>query len=111
VAREDRAGNYTEALTMSAAPAVSGGRPTGAEAIGSVQSLSGDYRNDAGQVVPSDAYSDPGGLAYSTSTTLGTAGTNFYRTIYGYDADGRLARGCRPGAPSTGPCLTGRAGR
>ncbi|MDY3557370.1 hypothetical protein R5W24_006560, partial [Gemmata sp. JC717] len=48
VTRQDRANGYTETLTMSAAPAVSGGRPTGAEAISQVQSLSRTYVNAVG---------------------------------------------------------------
>jgi RHS repeat-associated protein len=96
VTREDRTGNYTETLTMSAAPAVSSGRPTGAESIGNLQSLSRAYRNDAGQVVSSDVYFDLSGLTYSTSTSLGTAGTNFYRTVSGYDAGGRPDRAVSP---------------
>jgi RHS repeat-associated protein len=96
VMREDRAGNYTETLTMSAAPTVSSGRPTGAEAISAVQSLSREYRNDANQVVTSDVYFDLGGLAYSTSTSLGTAGVNFYRTQHGYDDAGRPDRMVSP---------------
>jgi RHS repeat-associated protein len=90
VTREDRVGNYTETLTMTAAPHLDGGNlPDGTEAIAQVQSLSRQYRNDAGQVVYSDDYFDLSGLAYSTSTTLGTEGTNFYRTEYGYDHQGR----------------------
>ncbi|MFO0847175.1 MAG: RHS repeat-associated core domain-containing protein [Gemmataceae bacterium] len=89
VAREDRAGGYTELLTMSAIPSVSGGRPTGAEAISSLQSLSRIYRNLAGQTVSSDVYYNLSGLTYSTSTTLGTEGTNFDRTRSGYDSAGR----------------------
>src|SRR5205085_2639139 len=43
--REDRnySTGYTEALTMSATPAVSGGRPTGTESVSSVQTLSRSY--------------------------------------------------------------------
>ena len=40
VYREDRPGSYTETLTMSATPAVSGDRPTGTESISGVQTLS-----------------------------------------------------------------------
>ena len=38
--REDRAGGYTETLTMSATPHLTGGVPDGTEAISGVQSLS-----------------------------------------------------------------------
>ncbi len=89
VVRDDRARGYVETLTMSAAPAVSGGRPTGGEAVSAVLTLSREFRNSAGQTVYADDYFDLTGLTYSTSTSLGTSGTNFYRTAYGYDAAGR----------------------
>jgi RHS repeat-associated protein len=92
VTREDRVGGYTETLTMSAAPNVSSGRPTGTEAIGSLQSLSRSYRNAAGQTTHTDAYFDLSGLSYSTSTTLGTENTHFYRTEYQYDTTGAVKR-------------------
>ena len=92
VTRTDRAGSYAETLTMSAAPSVSGGRPTGAESIAKLQSLSRSYTNAAGQVTYTDAYFNLSGLAYSTSTTLGTEGTNFYRTRYQYDDHGQVKR-------------------
>src|SRR5207248_1440579 len=94
--REDRANGYTETLTMSAAPAVSGGRPTGAESVSSLQSLSREYKNAAGQVVYTDAYFNLSGLTYSTSTTLGTSGVNYYRTTSGYDHAGRLNKTVSP---------------
>ena len=96
VTREDRAGNYTETLTMSATPALNSGRPTGGESIGSLQSLSREYRNDAGQTIYSDAYFDLGGLAYSTSTSLGTSGVNFYRTTTGYSKQGQPNKSVSP---------------
>ena len=92
VTREDRAGNYTETLTMSATPSVSSGRPTGSESVGSLQSLSRSYRNAAGQTTHTDAYFNLSGLTYSTSTSLGTEGTHFYRTEYTYDKQGRPNR-------------------
>ena len=96
VTRLDQTNGYFETLTMSAAPSVSGGRPTGAETIAKVQSLSRSYTNAAGQVTYSDAYFNLNGLAYSTSTTFGTEGTNFYRTRYQYDAKGQLNRTVTP---------------
>jgi len=113
VTRRDRANGYTETLTMSAAPAVSGGVPTGAEAISGVQSLTRSYTNAAGQVIETDVYDNLSGLVYSsataqgsytdvyynlsgvtywTSAALGTAGVNYDRTQYQYDADGNLCR-------------------
>ena len=96
VTREDRANNYTETLTMSATPSVTSGKPTGAESIGSLQSLTRSYRNAAGQNTYSDAYFDLSGLTYSTSTTLGTENTNFYRTEYQYDTTGAVKRSETP---------------
>jgi RHS repeat-associated protein len=84
VTREDRAGRYTETLTMTAPR----GYPLGSEPISQVQSLSRQYMNDAGQVVAEDDYFDLAGLTYSTSTSLGTSGVNYYRTEYGYDHGG-----------------------
>jgi YD repeat-containing protein len=43
-------------------------------------------------VVSEDAYFNLSGLTYSTSTTLGTENTHYYRTRLGYDDRGRLAR-------------------
>ena len=84
---------YTESLTMTAVPAVDGsGVPTGTEAISGVVSLSRSILNDAGQTVETDDYYDLSGITYSTSTYLGTAGTNYYATYYGYDANGYLSR-------------------
>ncbi|MBX9583069.1 MAG: hypothetical protein K2X87_22410, partial [Gemmataceae bacterium] len=96
LARDDWSNGYTEALTMSATPAASGGRPTGGESVGSVQALARAYRNPAGQVTQSDAYFDLSGLTYSSSTSLGTEGTNFYRTRAGYDVGGRADRSVTP---------------
>ena len=92
VSRVDRAGGYTESLTMSAAPAVAGGRPTGAEGISGLQSLSRSYTNAAGQVVYSDVYFNLAGLTYSTAAALGVEGVNFYRTRYQYDDTGAVSR-------------------
>src|SRR5438034_955779 len=81
---------------MSAAPSVSSGRPTGAESVAGVQSLSRDYRNAAGQAAYSDDYFDLSGLTYSTSTSLGTSGVNYYRTQYAYDDHGQLNKTVSP---------------
>ena len=92
VARDDRANGYTETLTMAATPSVSGGRPTGAESIGSLQSLSRVYRNAAGQAVYTDAYFNLSPLTYTTSTGFGTLNTHFYRATQDYDERGRPDR-------------------
>jgi RHS repeat-associated protein len=96
--REDRqfSTGYTETLTMSATPAVSGGRPTGGEAVSNVQTLSRRYISSGGQMVRADAYFNLTGLTYSTALYIGTAGTNYYSTLSDYDVRGRLARKQRP---------------
>ena len=89
VYRQDWAGGYTEALTMSAPPSVgAGGLPDGTEPIGNLQSLSRTLLNAAGQAVETDAYSNLGGISYSTAAHLGSPGTHYYATAYGYDANG-----------------------
>ena len=80
---------YTDTLTMTANPSVSGGVPTGTESIADVQSLSRSTMNDAGQVVEEDDYFNLGGLTY-TSGSMGTSGVNYYATTYAYDADGNM---------------------
>ena len=92
VRRHDRAGGYTETLRMSAAPAVSGGRPTGTESISSVESLSREHYNAAWQKVASDEYFDLSGLSYTTLASLGTEGTHYYRTAFAYDDLGDVRR-------------------
>ncbi len=92
VLREDRPGSYVEALTLSAAPHLTSGRPDGTESVGGLQTLARDYANSAGQTVSHDAYFSLSGLTYSTSATLGTENTNYYRTRLGYDTRGRQSR-------------------
>src|SRR5262249_47364838 len=96
VTRYDPAGSYTEALTMSAAPHTTGGVPAGTANIGNLQSLARSDMNAAGQVIYEDAYFNLGGLVYSAAVGLGTLNSNYYRTSYGYDVDGRLARRLAP---------------
>jgi hypothetical protein len=81
---------------MSAAPVVSGERPTGTEAVNGLQTLSRTHTNAGGQVVTSDAYFNLAGLVYTTATNLGTPDTHFYRTQYGYDGAGRRDRTLAP---------------
>jgi RHS repeat-associated protein len=92
VTREDRPGGYTETLTMSATPHLTSGVPDGTEAIGSVQSLSRQYTNAAGQMVRQDAYFNLSGVTYSTTASIGTVNTNYYSTLYDYDERGRPNR-------------------
>jgi RHS repeat-associated protein len=96
VVREDRPGGYTEVLTMSAAPAVSGGRPTGTEAVSGLQSLTRVYANLADQAVRRDDYVNFDGLTYSTGLYLGTQGANYYATQFAYDQRGRPNRTVSP---------------
>jgi hypothetical protein len=83
---DDWADGYTETLTMSAAPAVSDGVPTGAEDIADLQSLTRNDIDLGNQVTETDAYFNLAALTY-TAGALGTAGVNYYATLYGYDAD------------------------
>ncbi|MCL2639640.1 MAG: hypothetical protein FWD53_02230, partial [Phycisphaerales bacterium] len=95
VSRKDCTGNYRETLTMTATPAVSGGKPTGAEAVANVQSLSRQIFNSSGQLVNSDRYADLTGLAYSVSLPVlsgAVKNTHYYRTEVGYDHRGRKNR-------------------
>jgi len=99
VERTDRVHDpsYTEVLTMSAAPAYDGnGRPTGAEAIGSIQTLTRAFTSDGGQVTRADDYFNLAGLTYSTGLYIGTQNTNYYTTLNGYDSRGRPNRVQRP---------------
>jgi len=92
LSREDRAGGYTESLTMSATPNLTSSKPNGTESISSIQTLSRTYTNIGGQVTHSDVYFNLSGLTYSTSMTLGTENTHFYRTSFSYDKMGRQDR-------------------
>ncbi len=85
VDRDDLTHGYSETLTMSATPAISGGVPTGTESVSNVQSLSRTYWDAGGDITNIDDYFNLSGLTYSTSTSLGTLGTNFYRTVLGYN--------------------------
>jgi RHS repeat-associated protein len=101
LSRRDLSGTYTESLTFSAAPDLdASGRPTGTEAITSIESLSRSIMNAAGQVVATDRYVlIP---TYSTATaTLGSAGTNYLRTTYAYDDQGRVDRMVNPAGTIT----------
>ncbi|HWE97544.1 MAG TPA: RHS repeat-associated core domain-containing protein [Tepidisphaeraceae bacterium] len=93
VTREDWTGGYTETLAMSATPHTTDGVPDGTEAISGIQSLSRDLLDYSGRVVETDQYFSLSGVSYSAaSLRLGTAGTNYYATTYGYDDRGRMNR-------------------
>ena len=97
VTREDKARGYTETLTMTATPSVSSGRPTGTESISGLQTLTRSVVNAVGQVTALDQYFNLSGVTYSASSvTLGTSGTNYYRTQYGYDTKGNRVRTLSP---------------
>jgi RHS repeat-associated protein len=99
VMREDRAHSpsYVETLTMSAVPNLdSNGRPDGSELVSQVQSLVRSFTSPGRQVIESDAYFSFTGVTYSTNPYLGTAGTNYNRTTFDYDAHGRLNRRLTP---------------
>ncbi len=91
ITRQDDVHGYGEALSIVTAPHVTSGRPDGTETFttSDIRSLSRSYTNSAGQVIYSDEYFDLTGVTYSTDADLGTEGANFYRTRYGYDAEGR----------------------
>ncbi|MEM8875272.1 MAG: RHS repeat-associated core domain-containing protein [Planctomycetota bacterium] len=93
IVRHDRAGGYVESITTSDTPSTTGSAgsfvPDGGESISSVESLARSYTNLAGQVTHVDQYIDFDGLTYGTGTSLGTDGTHFERTEYGYDTRGR----------------------
>jgi RHS repeat-associated protein len=87
VSREDRSHDpsYTETFTMSATPHVTNGQPDGSEAYAFLQSLARTIASKGGQVQETDDYFNLGGVPYSSSTYLGTAGTNYYATLSTYD--------------------------
>ncbi|MCY2999550.1 MAG: PEP-CTERM sorting domain-containing protein [Planctomycetota bacterium] len=88
VTRDDIGGSYIETLTMSAAPAIAVGKPTGTEAVSNIESLSRTYRNAASQITHRDDYFNLDGLTYSVDGNLGTEGVHFYRTRYQYNHQG-----------------------
>src|SRR5262249_55628814 len=69
VMRHDRGRNYTETLTMSAAPWVLNSAPTGQEPVNVLQSLSRTYLNTAGQAVFTDNYVAATGINYTAIST------------------------------------------
>jgi RHS repeat-associated protein len=97
---------YTESMTSSATANLTGGLPDGTETLSSsnIQSLQRDFTNAAGQVLWSDSYATLSGVTFSEGVTassgvpvdLGTSGTNFYRTTFAYDDDGRQNKVIEP---------------
>jgi YD repeat-containing protein len=91
VTRDDWARGYTETLTTSNNPAVSGGRPTGMEPITFFQTMSRSLVNAAGQVIDQDDYFQL--WIYSTTPSISWGGSPlYYRTTIDYDAAGRVNR-------------------
>jgi RHS repeat-associated protein len=87
--------DYTQTLTMSAAPNVTAGAPNGTETPSSIQSLERDYFDDDGQVTEVFKYFNLSGLTYSAGL-MGTAGVNYYITYYDYNSDGDRDRVVSP---------------
>src|SRR5262249_42503669 len=56
ISRFDRPNGYAETLAIADTPTVASGKPTGAEAIQTISTLSRSYTNKAGQVTNTDAY-------------------------------------------------------
>jgi RHS repeat-associated protein len=110
VSRTDLSGTYAETLTFSAAPAVDGaGRPTGAEPITALETLTRRQFNAAGQAVAFDRYTDLAGLAHGTAATLGAEGANYLRTRYAYGKQGKVERTQTPAGTITHQVYDGLA--
>ncbi|MFL5330238.1 MAG: RHS repeat-associated core domain-containing protein [Gemmataceae bacterium] len=95
VARIDRAHQYSEVLTMSAEPDRDGsGHPKASEAITSMESLTRNHVNVAGQMVRTDAYFEVDDVTYGTSPILnGPSSENRHYSSYtDYDDRGWLKR-------------------
>lgn len=84
---------YDEYLTSSATPASSNGVPTGTETIdaSNLTSLSRTWTNVGGQVIERREYFSLSGLTFSEGSSLGTEGTHYLSTKYGYEKRGRVA--------------------
>jgi YD repeat-containing protein len=92
VTREDRANGYTEILSMTAAPHLTGGVPDGTEAISGIQSLDRVLTDLSFRTTETDAYISLSGITYSTTPQLGTAGTNYDATTTAYDINSNPQR-------------------
>ena len=119
VTREDRLGNYVETFTMAVTPlwknVAPAGQPavyapSGAEAIGNLQTLSRSFRDRSGRVIEEDDYASLAGVTYSPSVlkygtaSFGVVGSGsslvyapnasytYAATLYNYDDRGRLSR-------------------
>ncbi len=100
--RNDLASGYSEALTYyTNSPDAQSGRPTGAEAVTAITSLTRSYTNIAGQTTAADSYFNLSGFTYSMAGGLGAEGTNYLRMRYAYDDGGRQNRSQTPSGTIT----------
>src|SRR4029077_14095629 len=81
-----------EKLTTIDTPTLSGGLPTGQEAVttANLQMLSRDYLDNVDRPLNRDVYFSFASMTYSKTPPTGTLNTNYYRTAYAYDNGGRL---------------------
>jgi RHS repeat-associated protein/uncharacterized delta-60 repeat protein len=103
VSRENRGLGYSETFeTSHFTPSGSPGSyvpPTSVSVNGettTVYNLVRQLRNAAGQVIDTDRYVTMGGGFSSSATSMGSAGTDYYRTQTDYDAHGLLKRVIEP---------------
>ena len=101
VSRQDWGQKYADSMTLSgtiSSTYISGGVPLGTEPLTglTLQTLNRSRVNNAGQTIQSDAYFNFSSTTYSTSSSFGTLGTNFYRTSFDYDKRGRLSKTVSP---------------
>jgi YD repeat-containing protein len=115
VLREDRGHNPSYAETLSAATTGTAWdptryldpvthRPTGGEFTdpanvytgAGLQTLTRSFVNSIGHLVETDTYFNLTGVSWGVTPHLGTAGTNFQATFYGYDHHGRQDRVLSP---------------
>src|SRR5579862_1493047 len=103
ITRTDKPGSYVEILTTVDQPTTSGGAPTGQESVttANLQTLTRSFKDTGDRTAHLDTYFSFAGITYGTGTTLGTLGTNFYQTVYGYDAMGRQDRRSDPSGTIT----------
>src|SRR5438094_901331 len=83
--RESRTSSRPVTISMAARRRAPMARPTGASPTASCNHCAARSPAAVGRSTESDAYFYLGGVAYSSNTYLGSAGTNFYATQYAYD--------------------------
>jgi RHS repeat-associated protein len=114
VKREDRATTriYDETLTMapsSIPQSGADGPPTGQETISNIQSLTRGYLDTyANRIVETDQFRSLSGCTYGPATPgMGTSGTNYYPTTFGYDVNGRRSKVVNPAGTITDTVFDG----